>query len=238
MPVNIFISSVTKPLFTDLSVDSTLGKDNDMVTKLDSILRLIYVFIIPISMFIISLKEPLISFIFERGMFTSDAVIKTANCLALYSIAIFAISANNVISLIFYASNNVRFPLQQNIFLIITSTILNLVLSRKIGVMGMALGTSIAQILTLCISYFNLKSYYKVSLFKEHLRVLLKLTVLCCSVGLILRTFLLFINNYVYNSFFTLLIAGFTGILLLIIFGRKVIMEEIGNAKTKTLKFN
>ncbi len=81
-----------------------------MRETLVSSLTMVFCLTIPATAGLVLLAEPIIRLIFERGAFTALDTVATAQILTLYSIGLFAYSANKILVPVFYAVNNTLYP--------------------------------------------------------------------------------------------------------------------------------
>ena len=229
----ILVSPINKVIFTDLSMDATEGRINQVIVRFRKSMKLIIALIIPLSMFIIVLKVPIITFIFKRGNFDSIAVLTTANCMSMYGIGLLAISINLVMSMIFYSSHLVKVPLLMGSLTIVLNILLNYVFSRFIGVSGIALGTSISAIMVLPLWYYEVKKHFSVAIFKEDSIFIIKNILISFVSGLVLTAILNINTIKSLNAFFILAISGIVGLGLILIFGYKLYSTEFGSINIK-----
>lgn len=187
-------------------------------------LKSIVVLIIPIMCSIQILAEPVVSILFGHGAFSEDVVKLTAQALALYSIGLIGYSAREIMSRALYAIEDSKAPMFNSILCVITNIILNIILSRFMGIMGLALATSISGIVSAVQFYFilgtkfgknnlEMKSFYITSL-----KTVLS-TIIMASILFIINYFLL--NDWAKISLF--IIAG----IVYYVIGRIMRIEEI-----------
>ena len=103
---------------------------------------------IPITVASILFKVELVSAAFERGAFTAQSAEMTSGVFALYSIGIFFIACNTVITNLFYGYGNTKTPMFISIANLAINVVLNLVLIRFLGANGLALSTSVSAAIT------------------------------------------------------------------------------------------
>ncbi len=96
---------------------------------------------------LIALAGPIVSLIFQHGMFTAADTAATAAALACYAPGLVGYSAVKLISPAFYAMGDSRVPLFASGVSIVSNIALNLMLVRPFGHCGLALGTAIAALL-------------------------------------------------------------------------------------------
>ncbi len=106
------------------------------------------ILLIPISIFSIIFAKFLVRIVFMRGAFDMNSVNITYKPLMYYAIGLFPMGLVNLFSRGFYALLDTKTPLKIAFFSAIINVIANIILMPKMGVSGLALGTSISL-------YFN-----------------------------------------------------------------------------------
>lgn len=102
--------------------------------------------VIPSSVGAMLLNKPIVELIFGRGAFDSEAVKITATALFFYSIGMLGKGLRQVLSRPFYAMQDTKTPMVNATIGVIVNIVLNIVLSKYLGIGGLALATSISAI--------------------------------------------------------------------------------------------
>ena len=84
--------------------------------------------------------------IFKRGKFDENDVILVSGVLFYYAIGLIGLGIRDVLSNAFYALKMTRIPLINSVEMVILNVIMSIILSRFMGLNGLALGSSIATI--------------------------------------------------------------------------------------------
>lgn len=105
-------------------------------------------FLIPCIFGLVILAEPVIAFIFGRGEFGADSIMMTAGVLACYAPMLIGQAFTDIYSRAFYCLENTRTPVVISVIAIGIDIILKFVLSRFMGLNGLALATAIGRILS------------------------------------------------------------------------------------------
>ena len=113
--------------------------------------------IIPICVGTLVLSEPIVKLLFERGKFSQSDTIMTANILMIYIISILAFSLRNVISRAFSSLHDTKTPMINGAIAIVFNIVLNIVLSKYMGYIGLAIATTIAAYIGLVIFLITLR---------------------------------------------------------------------------------
>ena len=97
------------------------------------------------SMFgLLSLSNPIIHLIYERGEFTSSDTMLTSQALTAFALGLPAFILAKILTPIFYANLDTKTPFKITVYSLIINTILNVLLMIPFGHVGIALGSSIA----------------------------------------------------------------------------------------------
>jgi len=100
--------------------------------------------IIPITVYFMVKSNEIIDIVYGRGEFDKDAVLVTANTFYFYSIGMISFALRDVLIRAFYSVQDTKTPTINASIALVVNIILNIILSRYLGVSGLALATSIA----------------------------------------------------------------------------------------------
>ena len=217
------------PTFSSLALDKDKRKNYAQILKKS--LNLSWSIIIPVSVVIMILAEPIVKFLFQRGAFTNIATQLTASTVTMYSIGLFAISANYFLTKIFYSFKDTKTPLILGAIIVSINIIGNIILSKILGVQGIALATSIASIIGFILYYQIIKNkYFKNENFNIPIKKLLKIMLLSLSLGIIslfLKPYLLsFSKNFVFFAF-KFIVSGSILALFYYLFAQLLKLQEL-----------
>lgn len=150
LPIGLFgvaLSIAVLPIFGRHTANKNI---DGLKETLASSLTMVFCLTIPAAAGLALLSEPIIRVIFERGAFTSMDTIATAQALSLYSIGLFAYSANKLLVPAFYALDDTKFPVIGSF----TSVVINIILIQltitAFQHKAIALSTSITMMLNFC----------------------------------------------------------------------------------------
>ncbi len=143
-PVGILVTAFLVPLFPIFSRLAGQGNYQDIRDYFNKGVGVLFFAAIPIIIMILTLAKDGVSLVFERGAFTSDAVIMVTEALCFLSFSILPYVFRDSITRVYYAFNDSKTP-----FIIATSSIalkavLNyiLILKLNMGIAGITLSTS------------------------------------------------------------------------------------------------
>lgn len=142
----LFVTSLLGVVIVELS-KLVIEKNYDKVAfKLREIIVTVAIVMIPLSFLIVFFSQEIVQILFMRGSFNSESARLTAGALACYAIGIFFVSIRDVYVKVYNAHKNTKIPAANSILMVIINVVLNLVLSKVIGIKGLALASSIAAI--------------------------------------------------------------------------------------------
>ncbi len=144
-PIGIFGISFAIAAFPALS-ESAFDKEK-LTANFSSTMRQILFFIVPATVLIIALRAQIIRVILGTGQFNWQNTISTMNTLGFFALSLFAQATMPLLIRVFYARHNSSTPFYLGLFSIILNIGLSFFLGSSLGVAGLALAFSIANIL-------------------------------------------------------------------------------------------
>ncbi|NLL49354.1 MAG: hypothetical protein GX249_12320 [Firmicutes bacterium] len=113
--------------------------------------------VIPSTVGVMVLSREIVVLLFGRGAFTPEAIDLTASALFYYSVGMTAFGLKDVLIRAFYALQDTKTPIMNATIAVIINIVLNIVLSRFLGIGGLALATSIAGIVSTFLMFITLR---------------------------------------------------------------------------------
>ncbi len=151
----VFLFAIPVVSFPTFAAKVAKGEGRELLKAISLTIRMILFIIIPISVGLIILRLPLVQIIFQRGEFTFQDSEMTAYALLFFTFGLFATGITNILANVFYSLEKTKILVQITIIVIIFNIILNFVLVRPLAQGGLALATSLTNILSLFLhSYF------------------------------------------------------------------------------------
>ncbi len=114
--------------------------------------------IIPVMVGAMIFAEPIVILLFGRGEFDSQAVSMTSQALFYYSIGMIGFGLREVLSRIFYSLHDTKTPMINATIAVGLNLGLNIVLSKSLGIGGIALATSISAVMCTILLLFSLRT--------------------------------------------------------------------------------
>jgi len=99
---------------------------------------------VPAAFGLALLPQPIIALVFERGAFTRETTLVTSSVLAAFSVGLPAFVLMKIFTPVFYAREDMRTPLWASALSVFINISGSLILFPRLGVMGLAIATSLA----------------------------------------------------------------------------------------------
>lgn len=158
LPVGLFGAPLGQAALPTFSKAVSRGENESFTKIVSSTVLLVFFLALPASMFLIILRVPLVRFAFGARRFPWEATLLTAKTVAFFAIAASAQSAVHILARAFYALKNTRTPLLVGAVSVFINTTLSiwLTFSLGLGVVGLALASSIASSFQALLLFFFL----------------------------------------------------------------------------------
>lgn len=142
----IIVTSIVTAIYPSIC-QKAISKDyNGLKQMVSETMNIINLLIIPITIGTMIFSEPIIKLLFGRGAFDNNAIFMTSNSLYYYSIGMIGFGLREVLSRAFYSIHDTKTPMINASLSMSLNIILNLILSKRMGITGLALATSISAI--------------------------------------------------------------------------------------------
>lgn len=153
----IFVLSITTALYPTISM---MAAEKDFVgfkTSLSEAITGINLLVMPAAVGSMVLAIPIVSVLFGRGAFDGQAIQMTSYSLIFYSIGMIGFGLRDVLSRAFYSMQDTKTPMINAVIGMLLNISLNIILSKYMGIGGLALATSIAAIVTTILLLISLR---------------------------------------------------------------------------------
>lgn len=155
--MGIFVLSITTALYPIIS--KMVAEDNmdGLKKSVSEAISGINLLVIPATVGFMIFSEPIIRLLFDRGKFDAQAITMTSGALFFYSLGMIGFGLREVLSRAFYSLQDTKTPAINATIAVLLNIILNIILSRFMGIGGLALATSISAILGTILLYVSLR---------------------------------------------------------------------------------
>jgi putative peptidoglycan lipid II flippase len=144
LPESVFGIAIAIAVMPVLAAHAAKKEFQELKETLTYGLRLAMFLTIPAAVGLIILRIPIMSLLFQRGMFTAQATEGAALALLFYAVGLFSFAAVKIVVPVFYALEDVWVPVKVGFIAVAVNTTLNLILMWPLKQGGLALATSIA----------------------------------------------------------------------------------------------
>ena len=184
----LFVTSITTVLYPMISKMAAEKNMRGLKTSVSEAISIINLLVIPATIGAMLFSKEIIGLLFGRGSFTPEAIEITANALFYYSIGMLAFGLKNVLSNAFYAMQDTKTPMINATIAVVLNIILNLILSRYLGIGGFALATSISAMVSTILMFITLRKKIGGFGLKEITGSFIKISLASLVMGLIALT--------------------------------------------------
>lgn len=179
--------------------------------------------VIPATIGLMAFSKEITALLFFRGAFDKTSLMITSRSLFFYALGIIGISLNTIGQRIFYSVKKIKEPLIISIFSVILNVILNIYFSKKFGLIGLALATSLAMTISGLVTVFVLQKE-NVKLDKGYLEK--KILKIAINSVLVIFTARIIYNFFENNIILVILIILAVFLYILLSIKTKVIEKE------------
>lgn len=153
----IFVTSIITVIYPYISKMIINDNMEGLKVTIKHSVNIVMICVIPITIGAMFFSEQIISILFGRGAFDINAVKMTASALFFYSIGMIGFGLREVLSRGFYAIQDTRTPMVNASLGMFLNIILNIILSKYMGIGGLALATSISALFTTALLFISLR---------------------------------------------------------------------------------
>lgn len=144
--MSFFVSAVSVIIYP-LYAESTAKKDYvQLSSRVNFTLSLYSTLLLPLMVFLIFFRQEIIELAFARGAFGEDAVEVTMNLFGCYSIGLVFMAFRETLTKVFLSMKDTKTIAKNSTMGVVLNIVLNLTLPHFMGVMGLAIATSITAI--------------------------------------------------------------------------------------------
>lgn len=219
----IITVSVTTAVFPTISYLGQKGKFEAMKKNISSAIVLTMLLVIPSTIGMMSLSQPIVELIFGRGKFDTDSIKLTAAMLSAYAPFVIFQSFSDIIDKGFYSVGDSKTPVIVVVIQQILNIILNFFMIKLFGIEGLAYATGLSCMIGSMMMLYKFRTNFGRMKFKTTIISLLKISILSLIMGLIVLKSYQFLSSYMGN----LISIMITVFLAIIFYGLSVICSRI-----------
>lgn len=206
----VFATAIVTILFPKLSESISQNNLEEFKNITIKGIRYMIILFVPITLFVMTFSNAIVSIIYERGAFDSTAAKMTSESLFMYGSALLPLAIREILLKGFLAMMNTRV----NLFIGILSTIINIALNfllvSHFQHMGLALSTSLTAYLTVPILFFMMRKKIFIRNIRNEILLMVK-TLFSALVGILIIRLIYNTTQIIFSSS---TIWSFTGIII------------------------
>ncbi len=194
----LFATSVATVIYPTISKLATENNIKGLKKSLSEAISVINLLVIPTTIGAMVFAEPIVRLLFGRGAFDSQAISMTSYALFFYSTGMIGYGLREVLSRAFYSLQDTKTPMINAAVAVILNIILNIILSKFLGLGGLALATSISAIFCTILLLISLRK--KIGPFGMKSTAISFIKIICASLLMGIIAKLLFNYLIITNS--------------------------------------
>ncbi|MBI4697540.1 MAG: murein biosynthesis integral membrane protein MurJ, partial [Nitrospirae bacterium] len=156
-PIGIFGVAMGMAVLPTLSEHAAKGDLGSLKSDFSFALRMLFFMTVPAMAGLISLREPIVNILFQRGVWGYEATVGTAQALLFYSFGIWAIVGVRIVTACFYSMQDTKTPVKIAVMAMLTNIIFSFILMKPLKHGGLALANAIASSANFIILFFMLR---------------------------------------------------------------------------------
>jgi len=222
----LFVVPIVTVIYPNLS-KMIIGKNEAGLRKLiKNALVTISLLVIPATVGIMIFSKPIVELLFKRGEFDEIASLMTSQALFYYAIGIIGYAFASIFARVYYSYNDTKTPVVNGAIGVTIDIILNLILSRIIGIRGLALSTSISSLVIATLHIIRLKKHIRYIGFKDILSKILKISFAAAIMAVVAKLSFSMLSTY-FSQNITVLVSISIGALVYGVCILLMKMEEV-----------
>jgi putative peptidoglycan lipid II flippase len=140
------LATASLPTMSDLVAHNRM---DELKNTLSYSLRMVLFVTVPAMVGLILLRIPIVTMLFQRGVFTENSTFLTAQALLFFSVGLWAVAGVRVVVNVFYALQDIWTPVKVATVSIVCNLSLCLLLMKPMNHAGLALAVSLSSIINL-----------------------------------------------------------------------------------------
>ncbi len=231
-PIGIFGISFAVAAFPTLSAVAFNKKK--LIENFSQTIRQILFFIVPSTVLVLTLRAQIIRVVLGTGHFDWNDTVLTFSTLGFFAISLFAQATIPLLIRMFYARHNSKTPFYIGLIAAVVNVFLSLWLARNMGVAGLALAFSIANIINFILLWAILRIEIGNMDETEILYSVVKFSIAALACGITVQGMKLVVWQFVdmtktFGVFSQGVVAGLSGIFIFVVVSWLLKSEELFN---------
>lgn len=237
--ITLFVTSIVTVMYPMISKMAAKKDMDGLKDSVSSVVSTVVVVVVPAMVMAMIFSNEIVEILFKRGSFDESAAIMTSNALFYFAIGMLGFGLNEVLSRVFYSIQDTKTPVVIGVIAMGVNIVLNLILSRYMGISGLALATSLSALVsTLIMTYLIVKKVGSLGV-KRISVTIIKVLISSLTMGAV-SYFIFNILSVKMANLFALALASAVGISAYVLVAFLIRVEEINKGisllKSKIVK--
>ena len=177
LPIGVFAIAMGTATLPSFSRHATDNNTSELKTSLSFSLRLMLFLIIPAMVALMTLNQPIISVLFQRGAFDATASLLTGQALFCYALGLWAFAVVRIFLSAFYSLQDSKWPMKAAFISFGVNIVASVILMYPLKHNGLALANSLAVTVNVFVLAAALKKKIGTFLDKEFYFAILKIII-------------------------------------------------------------
>ena len=239
--MGIFVFSISTMFYPKIAKAISENINEKVYEMLNNYLLVVLFFLLPSFLGLIFFSNEIITMLYGRGSFSLAGIKLTSSALFFYAFGIFGMGIKEILTKTFYSMQDMKTPSVIATAGIILNIVLNILLSRFLGISGLALATSISANISMIIMYFSLRrrigNFISKPFLVEFIKILFS-SIIMIFISKVLNSFFISLGilNGNLSTLLTVCIASLIYLLLTLLFRVYFIISLFYDIKQKIKK--
>ncbi|MBN1510781.1 MAG: murein biosynthesis integral membrane protein MurJ [Phycisphaerae bacterium] len=157
LPLGLFGVAIATVTTTTVAEEAARGDYVALRNRVAHALKLTWMLTVPSAIGLMAVSVPAICLIYQRGAFGAEDTLATAYILVAYAVGLAPYSSIKMVAPAFYALDRPRVPMLASITAVVVNVTFNALTYRKLGAVGLAMGTALGAMANITILIVSLR---------------------------------------------------------------------------------
>ncbi|MBE5915212.1 MAG: hypothetical protein E7273_00045 [Pseudobutyrivibrio ruminis] len=157
--VNIIVNNVVDILYVNFSAYAAEGNTSQLYKTMKSAINAMICIMAPITIIACMCSKEIVTIAYFRGSFDNQSLMMTSAALIGYSVGFISSGVRDIASRGLYAFKDTKGPMITGFFAVGANVLFSIILSKYIGIMGVAIASSICLTVNFVINSLMLRKY-------------------------------------------------------------------------------
>ena len=186
------VTSVVYPLMANMRHS---GDKNGFINILKKSILYLAILLIPITVGVIIFGNDIVKVVYARGKFTEHAVYITTLALLGYGFGIFFTGIRDILNSTLFSMGKTKITTINGVIGVIINIIFSIILSKYIGIMGIALASVIAMVVTSILLFISIIKLEKGFIIKDIIKKIGLISINSIIMGVIIITLVIYFKK-------------------------------------------